>query len=97
MLKYGWHNSFSTSDFEMAENKIQVYKEVFWVFLHVYKVSHCKIAFDKISCQKRNIYIIIRIFCLQKGSHDTENHCGYLISLASTEIPFCEKRFETKN
>ena len=25
-LKYGFHNSFFTSKFEMAENKVQVYK-----------------------------------------------------------------------
>ena len=26
MLKYGCHNSYSTSKFEMPENKVQVYK-----------------------------------------------------------------------
>ena len=25
-LKYGGHNSFSTSKFELAENKVQIYK-----------------------------------------------------------------------
>ena len=38
-----------------------------------------------IMCQTRNIYVISRIFCLKKLVHDTENHCGYLISLVSTE------------
>ena len=27
-LKYGCHNSFSTSKFEVAENKVQVYKTI---------------------------------------------------------------------
>ena len=50
-LKYGCHNSFFTSKFEMAENRVQVYKTTPrsspWVFLHVYKVSHCKMVFDQ--------------------------------------------------
>ena len=50
-LKYGRHNSIFISKFEMAENKIQVDKTTswssLWVFFHVYKVSHCKIAFDQ--------------------------------------------------
>ena len=40
-----------------------------------------------IMCETRSIYVISRIFWLQKWSHDTENHCGYLISLVSTETP----------
>ena len=40
-----------------------------------------------IMCQTRNIYVISRIFDYKKWSHDTENHCGYLISLVSTETP----------
>ena len=50
-LKYGRHNSFFTSKFEMAENRVQVYKTTprssLWVFLHVYKVSHCKMVFNQ--------------------------------------------------
>ena len=46
--KYGCHTLVSTSQFEMAENKVQIYKTTFWssfgVFLHVQKVSNCKIA-----------------------------------------------------
>ena len=29
----------------------------------------------------------VEYFDYKKGSHDTENHCGYLISLVSTETP----------
>ena len=29
----------------------------------------------------------VEYFYYKKGSHDTENHCGYLISLVSTETP----------
>ena len=32
----------------------------------------------------------------KKWSHDTENHCGYLISLVSTETPSV-KPFETND
>ena len=41
-----------------------------------------------IICQTRNIYISsVEYFDYKKWSHDTENHCGYLISLVSTETP----------
>ena len=43
-----------------------------------------------IMCQTRKIYAISEIFLLQKGSHDTKTHCGYLISLVSTETHFYE-------
>ena len=50
-LKYGRHNSIFTSKFEMAENRVQVYKTTprssLWVFLHVYKVSHYKMVFNQ--------------------------------------------------
>ena len=50
-LKYGRHNSILTSKFEMAENRVQVYKTTprssHWVFLHVYKVFHCKMVFNQ--------------------------------------------------
>ena len=50
-LKYGRHNSFFTSRFEMAENRVQVYKTTpsssLWVFVHVYKASHCKMVFNQ--------------------------------------------------
>ena len=29
----------------------------------------------------------VEYFDYKKWSHDTENHCGYLISLVSTEAP----------
>ena len=29
----------------------------------------------------------VEYFDYKKWSHDTENHCGYLISLVSTETP----------
>ena len=29
----------------------------------------------------------VNYFDYKKGSYDTENHCGYLIDLVSTEIP----------
>ena len=36
----------------------------------------------------RNIYISsVEYFDHKKGSHDTENHCDYSISLVSTETP----------
>ena len=37
----------------------------------------------------------VEYFDHKKWSHDTENHCGYLISLVSTETPSV-KPFETK-
>ena len=77
----------------MAENRVQVYKTTprssLWVFLHVYKVSHCKMVFKpEILCVKQGTYMpSVEYFDYKKGSHDTENHCGYLISLVSTETP----------
>ena len=41
-----------------------------------------------ITCQTRNIYMSsVKYFDYKKWSHDTENYCGYLISLVSTETP----------
>ena len=49
-FRYGHQNSFSTSKFEMVENKVQPHKTPLkyffrWFFLCVYKVFHGKIAF----------------------------------------------------
>ena len=37
-------------------------------------------------CQTKNLCHLI-ILKINKGSHDTESHCGYLISLVSAETP----------
>ena len=41
-----------------------------------------------ILCVKQGTYMSsVEYFEDKKWSHDTENHCGYLISLVSTETP----------
>ena len=40
-----------------------------------------------IACQIRKYMSSLEYFDHRKGSHGTENHCGYLISLVSTETP----------
>ena len=47
------------------------------------------------SNKEHNIMYYQSNFLTQKGSHDTENYCGYSINLVSTETPSA-KPFETK-
>ena len=44
--------------------------------------------YPEILCVKQGTYMSsVEYFDYKKWSHDTENHCGYLISLVSTETP----------
>ena len=38
----------------------------------------------------------VEYFDYNKGSHNTENHCGYLISFVSTETPFMKTVYKKK-
>ena len=39
----------------------------------------------------------VEYFDYKKWSHDTENHCGYLINLVSTETPSVKTKSQELN
>ena len=100
-LKYGHHNSFFTSKFEMAENRVQVYKTTpWWVFGCFYMFTRFPIVkwylTRDIMCQTRNIYVISRIFWQQKMVTWHRKPLWLFDQLGLNWDPFCENHLRQR-
>ena len=54
-----------------------------------FSISKQHLSFDKIH-QMKDIYHQYYMLNRNKRSHDTENHCGYMISLDLAKSPFAK-------